>query len=89
VAITKFSDIKAMFTPGQVNCMNGLDVHLTDYPYMSEAAGDANYADHANARHVYGHLAGTETPQMPPGGPFWSDDMLAKYQSWMHGGFTE
>jgi len=53
------------------------------------AAGDATYADHANARHVYCHLAGAETPQMPPGGPFWSKDMLAKYQSLIAGQFAE
>jgi hypothetical protein len=88
VAASKFAEIKSMFTPDQVNCMSGLDVHLDDLAYMSAAAGDATYADHANARHVYGHLTGTETPRMPPGGPFWSDGMLAKYQSWMQGGFA-
>jgi hypothetical protein len=89
MAAIKFSDIKAMFTTAQVSCMKDLDVLLSDYPYMSAAAGDAMYPDHANARHVYGHLDGSETPQMPPGGPFWSADMLAKYQSWMQGGFVQ
>jgi len=39
VPVTKFSDIKVMFTTSQVNCMNGLGVHLTDYPYMSDGCG--------------------------------------------------
>jgi hypothetical protein len=89
MAATTFSDIKVMFTQSQVNCMSGLNVLLTDYSYMSDAGGDSTYPDHANARHVYAHLVGTETPQMPPSGPFWDDNMLAKFQSWMQGGFTE
>lgn len=89
MAVIKFSDVKGMFTPDQVNCMSDLDVHLDDYAYMSDPAGDATYADHANARHVYGHLTGTETPRMPPGGPLWTEDMLAKLLSWMQGGFAQ
>jgi hypothetical protein len=49
--------------------------------------GDAVYADHANARHVYGRLSGTESGRMPLGGPYWSLAMLQIFSDWMKGGF--
>ena len=42
------------------------DVHerpgvlLTDYTYMGNPAGDGAFGDHANARHVFARLMGTE-----------------------------
>lgn len=67
--------------------MSGQGVYLDDYHYMSDPSGDSSYADHANARHVYARLTGTETPRMPQGGPFWTTQQLDTFQSWMTGGF--
>jgi len=36
-----------------------------------EHAGDDNFADHANARHVLARLSGTELPRMPADGAYW------------------
>ena len=54
---------------------------------MSDPASDEVYADHAVARHVYAHLTGTtEGPRMPLGGPFWAQDKLELFQSWIEEG---
>lgn len=76
-----------MFLPAQVSCMQNQGVNLTGYTYMADQTGDQSFVDHANARQVYARLTGSETPRMPMGGPYWTDQMLAKYQSWMTGGF--
>lgn len=81
------TDIVPMFRPGDVQCMNGFGVSLADYAYMSDAAADAMYKDHANARHVLGRLEGTETPRMPKGGPFWNAVKLDKFKQWMDEGY--
>lgn len=65
-------DIAVMFTAKDKNCMSGFGVLLDDYNYMSDPAGDATYADHANANHVYARLTGKEKPQMPMGEKFWT-----------------
>ena len=61
-----------MWTARDIRCMSNFSVLLNNYEYMSNAAGDAVYADHANARHVYARLNGDETPQMPMGEKFWT-----------------
>jgi hypothetical protein len=66
-------------------CSEG--VQLADYNYMSDSSGDAEFADHANARHVLARLVGDEKPKMPKGGPFWSDDQIGVYQKWINDGF--
>lgn len=82
------ADISKMFLAGQIACMKGHHVDLADYGYMSNAAGDATFPDHANARHVFARLRGDPPGrQMPPGGPYWTQPMLDKYQAWMDGGF--
>jgi hypothetical protein len=81
------ADIKPLFSSGDIGCMSGQGVYLDDYQYMSDPAGDSNYADHASARHVYARLTGTETPRMPKGGPFWTTPKLETFKSWMTGGF--
>lgn len=78
-------DVAPLFTDGDVRCMGGMGVRLRDFDYMADPAGDATYADHANARHVLGRLRGTETPRMPPGGTPWSDDKIALFESWTAG----
>jgi hypothetical protein len=88
--MTNFSsDILPMFTGSQINCMASQGVMLDDYDYMSDPAGDVTYPDHAAARHIYARLAGTtEGARMPLGGPYWSQDMLNLFQSWMDKGFN-
>lgn len=76
-------DIAPLFTDRDAHCMGGMGVHLREYDYMANPEGDAAYLDYANARHVLARLKGTETPRMPPGGPNWSDDQIALFESWM------
>ena len=76
-------DIAALFTDGDARCMGGMGVHLREYDYMANPAGDAVFADYANARHVLARLDGSEKPRMPPGGPGWNQDQLALFAAWM------
>jgi hypothetical protein len=87
--MTTFADdILPLLTPSQIQCMAGKGVFLDDFAYMSDAASDDVYPDHAAARHVYARLAGTtEGPRMPLGGPFWGQDKLDLFQSWIEKGF--
>jgi hypothetical protein len=81
------SDIVPLFTRQDTSCMSGRGVILNSYAYMSNAAGDAVYADHANARHVLARLQGSEKPRMPMGEPAWSAAKIAIFQNWISGGF--
>lgn len=82
-----FTQVSALFTPRDTLCMNSKGVLLTDYVYMSDQAGDSTYPDHANANHVYARLTGTEQPQMPMGGPFWTQTNLDLFNQWMQDGY--
>jgi hypothetical protein len=83
------ADIQPMFSHGQIQCMKAQDVDLASYDYMSDVAADEVFADHANARHVLARLRGDPPGQrMPPGGPYWTQDMLDTFQAWMDGGFA-
>jgi hypothetical protein len=57
--------------------MSAMDVNLDDYTFMS---------DPENAQSVFEYLNGTQQPQMPPGGPFWSEEQLALFARWMEQG---
>jgi hypothetical protein len=88
IAMTSFrTDVAPLFTSPQIGCMSAQGVQLDDYRYMSDPGGDGNYPDHANARHVYARLTGTEAPRMPPGGPFFTAPKLQIFADWMQGGF--
>ena len=77
-----------MFSAGQVLCMRNKGVNLDTYTYMSDNTGDETFPDHANARHVFAKLRGDAPGQrMPPGGPYWTQAMLDKFEAWMDGGF--
>lgn len=82
-----FTQISALFTPRDTMCMNRQGVKLTDYDYMSDTAGDGTYPDHANANHVYARMTGKEQPQMPMGGPYWSQTNLDLFNQWMQDGY--
>ena len=81
------NDIVPLFRQKDINCMRDMGVDLTSYTYMSDATGDASYADHANARHVLARLRGDEMPRMPMGGPYWNDGALGAYRNWVEEGF--
>jgi hypothetical protein len=79
--------ILPLFRSVEIQHMARRGVHLDQYSYMSDPAGDGTYPDHAHARDVYCYLTGDCTPRMPPGGPFWSDAQLQLYNQWMTDGF--
>lgn len=68
------NDILPLFRQQDIDCMSGFGVLLNDYTYMSQPA---------NAQNVYDHLTGTATPRMPMGGPYWTADQLALFNTWM------
>lgn len=86
MALSFQTDIAGLFSQKEVSCMTFRGVALADYAYMGDANGDVVYVDHANARHVYARLEGTETPRMPIGGDFWSSEKLSILKSWIDGG---
>lgn len=78
------TNVLPLFNQPAIKHMGRLGVKLDNYDYMSNPAGDSTYPDHANANHVYGRLSGSESPRMPPGGPFWTDAQLKTLSDWMN-----
>ena len=74
------NDIRPLFRQIDVAHMSPMGVLLDDYAFMS---------DPGHAKTVYEYLDGTQQPQMPPGGPFWNEEQLARYKAWMDGGCKE
>jgi hypothetical protein len=87
MAVSFSGDILPLFRPVDIDHMKRRRVFLDDYAYMSDPAGNDTYPDHAHARNVYCYLTGDCTPQMPPGGPFWSPAQLELFNQWMTDGF--
>lgn len=82
-ALTSFErDVKPLFRPIDINHMLPFGVQLNDYAYMADPE-----EDHKHAKDVFGRLNGTSGPKMPPGGPFWTPEMLSTYERWMADGF--
>lgn len=77
-AVSFERDIKPLFRQVDIDHMSGFDVLLDDYDYMSNAQ---------NAHAVLQFLKGARQPQMPPGGPFWSDEQLGLLSRWIEGGY--
>ena len=73
------TDIKPLFRPIDVAHMKPFGVLLDDYAYMSDATNN-----HQNAHAVLGVLT---AKRMPPGGPFWTQDMLNLYGEWVTDGY--
>lgn len=67
-------DIRPLFREIDIKHMSAMDVNLDDYAYMS---------DEDNAQLVLDYLNGKQQPQMPPGGPFWSEEQLGVFSDWM------
>jgi hypothetical protein len=76
-AVSFADEIRPMFRQIDVDHMRGLGVALDDYSYMSQRG---------NAERVRDFLDGTEEPQMPPDGPFWTQEQLDLYSRWLEGG---
>jgi len=75
------TDILPLFRPMDIQCMRGKDVFLADYAYMS--AKDSG--GFSNANNVLSFLTGDSGPRMPFGGPYWSDESIALFKSWIAG----
>jgi hypothetical protein len=70
-------DVRPMFRQIDIDHMRGLNVFLDDYAFMSQPE---------NAARVRDFLSGKEQPQMPPGGPFWTPEQLARLSQWIDQG---
>ena len=70
-------DIRPLFSSDDIDHMAAMGVLLDDYQYMS---------DPGNAQAVYDYLAGALEPRMPPGGPYWTDEQLDLFSTWMKSG---
>lgn len=68
------NDILPLFTQKDIDCMAKFEVFLNQYSYMSQPD---------NAQNVYDHLTGATPPQMPLGGPYWTAEQLALFNTWM------
>lgn len=77
-------DIKPLFRLIDIAHMKPHGVKLDDYQYMSDPTN--NYQ---NAQRVQDALAPQEVnpPEMPPGGPYWSQDQLALFGKWRTDGY--
>jgi len=91
-AVSFESDILPLFRPMDIQCMRGLSetaqkkpraVFLADYGYMSAKDAAGNFT-HAQA--VLARLKDTGASRMPLGGPYWSDESIDLFQSWIDGG---
>jgi hypothetical protein len=78
MAVSFQSDIKPLFTTRDVQHMANRGVLLDNYEYMSKSE---------NAQNVYDYLTGAKKPQMPLGGPFWSQTQLDLFNQWMQDGY--
>jgi hypothetical protein len=94
MAVSFARDILSKFTQDDITHMRRRNIVLSDYAWMSDAAGGSvgaspNYPDHAHARAVYCYLTGTGDcqPQMPQGADPWSPEWLRTYEQWMTDGF--
>jgi hypothetical protein len=68
------NDILPLFRPQDIACMSGRGILLNDYTFMAQPA---------NAQEVYDHLTGTAQPRMPLGGPYWTAEQIALFNTWM------
>jgi hypothetical protein len=82
------AEIAPLFNAHDVACMKRRGVNLHDYSYMSDAASDGTFLDHANARDVLARLTGDEQPQMPMGGPYWPQSQIDTFKQWLTDGFA-
>lgn len=92
MAVSFKNDILPLFTPDDIQHMQGMSVYLDDYTFMSNPAPGSimtcgPFPDHGNAQACYAALTGSCQPQMPLGGPYWNNDQLQLFQQWMTDGY--
>jgi len=83
MAVTYTADIAPKFRPKDIGCMTQHRIRLGDSAWMCSPAAAHGFADHGNARVVFGQLS---AGSMPPDGA-WPQDWIDTYQAWMSGGF--
>jgi hypothetical protein len=79
--------VSVLFNPTDDGCMSGHHVYLKAFDYISNAAGDEVFGEHANAPHVLARVKGNEMPRMPMHAPPWPADKVATLSAWIEGGF--
>ena len=70
-------DVLPMFRSVDIEHMRPMDVALDDYAYMS---------NRENAESVRDFITGAKQPQMPPGGPFWTQEQIDLLSRWIDEG---
>lgn len=76
------NDIKPLFRPTDIKCMQAYGVLLDNFGYMSDATNN-----HENAATVQDYLTGKRTPRMPKGGPYWTRQQVDLYAKWIADGY--
>lgn len=71
------------FRPQDINCMSRRGVNLAQSGWMCDPIASHGFADHGNARWVFGAIS---AGVMPPDGA-WPQDWQDTYSAWMDGGF--
>jgi|HubBroStandDraft_2_1064218.scaffolds.fasta_scaffold237728_2 hypothetical protein len=85
-AVSFERDILPLFRPMDIQCMKGLKgnaVFLADYAFMSVEEPKGTFV---NALNVLSRLKPGDSPRMPYGGPYWSEQSIDLFQSWIDGG---
>ena len=77
-------DVRPLFRPVDIAHMESFGVKLDDYNYMSAPANN-----HQNAAQVSENLSPQNggAPAMPPGGPYWTPELLVLFAKWRTDGY--
>lgn len=71
------------------DCMIDRHWYLDRSDFMCDPAPGSSFPDHGHARRTYAKLTHPNPiARMPPGGPYLSEEQLAKYRQWMDEGFN-
>ena len=76
------ADILPLFTQKDIEHMDRLRVHLSDYAYMSDPTND-----HANAHHVHECVSIGEMPPANSGEEPWRPEQVELFSRWMAAGY--
>jgi hypothetical protein len=72
------SDILPLFTPKDVDHMQGFGVELASYDYMKQPR---------NAMSVYSQVSSGSMPPTDSGEERWSEEKVTLFKEWMEGGY--
>jgi hypothetical protein len=78
VTVSFKSDILPLFTPKDIDHMQGFGVELDSYDYMKQSG---------NAKSVYFQVSSGSMPPPDSGEDPWSEDKVALFKEWMDGGY--